>query len=163
MAALSGSMCKTSTLSVCSWSLLVSFCFYLASLRVKRHVGFFILQTWFDHNIYIGSSAKTISFLVTASILLLAYGVNESFTIRSPIIPPRLFKVGMLPVKLFSFLMYPSSDKDYQYYLDHDFLSCIHLLRWYILPSTILPSTRCLCHHGWCMVTTHDQKMFRDT
>ena len=41
----------------------------------------------------LGSSAETISLIVVGGVLLLAACVNELYTKRSPIIPPRLFKV----------------------------------------------------------------------
>jgi hypothetical protein len=40
-----------------------------------------------------GSSAETVSLLVVGCVLLFSAGLNEYFTARSPIIPPRLFKV----------------------------------------------------------------------
>lgn len=45
---------------------------------------------------YTGSSAETVSLLVIGCVLLLSAGINEYFTTRSPIVPPRLFKVCML-------------------------------------------------------------------
>ena len=55
-----------------------------------------------------GSSAETISLLAVGCVLLLAGAINECFTSRSPIIPPRLFKV-IFPVSLEKIL--------YQYYV----------------------------------------------
>ncbi|KAL1742378.1 major facilitator superfamily domain-containing protein [Schizophyllum fasciatum] len=40
------------------------------------------------------NDAKTIALLVVGGCLLIAAGVNEWFTSREPILPPRLFKVG---------------------------------------------------------------------
>lgn len=48
------------------------------------------------HNIGKGSSAETIALVAIGIVLLLAFGVNELFTKRSPIIAPRLFKVCRL-------------------------------------------------------------------
>jgi len=44
----------------------------------------------------VGSSTETISLLTVGCLLLLAFGINEGYTKRSPIVPPWLFKVGDL-------------------------------------------------------------------
>ena len=41
-----------------------------------------------------GSSAETIALLAVGCILLVIGSINEILTNRSPIVPPRLFKVG---------------------------------------------------------------------
>ena len=43
----------------------------------------------------VGSSAETIALLVVGGVLLLLAGINEVYTNRSPIIPPRLFRVNV--------------------------------------------------------------------
>ena len=48
---------------------------------------------WLTHTK--GSSAQTIVLLAAGSILLIFAAINEISTTRSPIIPPRLFKVGV--------------------------------------------------------------------
>lgn len=45
----------------------------------------------------LGESAETISLLVIGGILLVLYAINEMYTKRSAIIPPRLFKACVLP------------------------------------------------------------------
>ncbi len=42
-----------------------------------------------------GSSAETIALLCVGSTLLVLAAINEILTTRSPIIPPRLFKVSL--------------------------------------------------------------------
>jgi drug/metabolite transporter (DMT)-like permease len=42
----------------------------------------------------LGSSASTIALLVVGGVVLFAGVVNEAYTKRSPIIPPRLFRVS---------------------------------------------------------------------
>ena len=44
---------------------------------------------------FAGSSAETIALLVVGGVLLLLAGINEVYTNRSPIIPPRLFRVNV--------------------------------------------------------------------
>lgn len=44
----------------------------------------------------LGESAETISLLVIGGILLVVYAINEMYTKRSAIIPPRLFKACVL-------------------------------------------------------------------
>ena len=44
---------------------------------------------------YAGSTARTIAPLVVGIVLLLIATANEIFTSRSPIVPPRLFKVSL--------------------------------------------------------------------
>ena len=44
--------------------------------------------------LYLGSSASTISLLVVGGVFLFSGAVNEVYTKRSPIIPPRLFRVS---------------------------------------------------------------------
>jgi hypothetical protein len=49
-------------------------------------------------------SAKTIALIVVGGVLLIAGSINEIYTSRSPIIPPRLFKTrttGMILVSVF--------------------------------------------------------------
>jgi hypothetical protein len=41
-----------------------------------------------------GSSAETIALLAVGCALLIIGSINEILTRRSPIVPPRLFKVG---------------------------------------------------------------------
>ena len=41
-----------------------------------------------------GTSAQTIALITIGIVLLIAGGVNEAFTTRSAVIPPRLFKVS---------------------------------------------------------------------
>ena len=43
----------------------------------------------------VGSSAETIALLIVGGVLLLLAGINEVYTNRSPIIPPRLFRVNV--------------------------------------------------------------------
>ena len=45
----------------------------------------------------LGSTAKTIALVVVGLVLLVAAGFYEVITTRSPILPPRLFKVRALP------------------------------------------------------------------
>jgi hypothetical protein len=51
-----------------------------------------------------GSNAETIALLVVGVVLLIGAGINEGFTSRLPIIPPRLFKTrttGLILVSVF--------------------------------------------------------------
>jgi MFS family permease len=63
------------------------------------------------------SSAETISLLVVGCILLLAAAINECFTSRSPIIPPRLFKTRTTGIILVSVLLHAIAFFSGAYYL----------------------------------------------
>ena len=52
-----------------------------------------MLRPMSHRSLLAGSSAETIVLLAVGGILLILSGVNEIFTNRSPIIPPRLFRV----------------------------------------------------------------------
>lgn len=64
----------------------------------------------------IGSSAETIALLTVGGVLLVVACVNEWFTKRSPIIPPRVFRVRPFVFILFyfhsSFPLYKRMDGD---------------------------------------------------
>lgn len=51
--------------------------------------------TFLIYQLCAGSSPKTISMLTVGVVLLVACAVNEIYTTRSPIVPPRLFKVSL--------------------------------------------------------------------
>jgi len=48
------------------------------------------------HGKMIGSRTSTIVLLVVGCVTLVGAGVNEWFTTRSPMVPPRLFKVSII-------------------------------------------------------------------
>jgi hypothetical protein len=59
----------------------------------------FILLLYRNRNLFIyffllGRNPETITLFTAGCILLIIGGINEIFTKRSPIIPPRLFKAG---------------------------------------------------------------------
>lgn len=64
---------------------------------------------------FIGSSAETIALLTVGCVLLISAAINELFTKRSPIVPPRLFQVTNAPIpchpfrSLLSFPLFPDS------------------------------------------------------
>ena len=58
-------------------------------MRQIRAQGFHVLMIGLS-----GSSTETIALLSVGCILLVIASINEILTSRSPIIPPRLFKVG---------------------------------------------------------------------
>jgi hypothetical protein len=57
--------------------------FILLLYRTEAYVSFLL-----------GKNPKTIALLAVGGTLLIIGGINEILTTRSPIIPPRLFKVG---------------------------------------------------------------------
>ena len=44
--------------------------------------------------LHLGTDAKTIALVVVGGVLLVVAGVYETYTTRSPVLPPRLFQVG---------------------------------------------------------------------
>lgn len=48
----------------------------------------------------LGNSAQTIAPLVVGVVILIAATINEIYTTRSPIVPPRLFRVRPFPAAL---------------------------------------------------------------
>jgi len=46
------------------------------------------------HICLVGSKPSTIALLVVGLVLLVSGAVNEAYTKRSPIVPPRLFRVS---------------------------------------------------------------------
>ena len=81
-------------------------------------------------NIFAGSSTKTIALLVVGFVMLLAAGVNEAFTNRSPIVPPRLFQVRIhMFIHLEANLNYLAIDADNYDFAGNDFLACGCILR----------------------------------
>ncbi|KAI0320729.1 MFS amino acid permease [Amylostereum chailletii] len=63
------------------------------------------------------SDAETIALLVVGCVLLIAAGINEVYTSRSPIIPPRLFKTRTTAVLLISNILHAVSFFGGAYYL----------------------------------------------
>jgi len=63
------------------------------------------------------SSAETIALLTVGCILLIAAGINEVYTSRSPIIPPRLFKTRTTAIILVSNLLHAMTFFAGAYYL----------------------------------------------
>ena len=77
-----------------------------------------------------GQSAETIALLVVGGALLILGGVNEIFTKRSPIIPPRLFKVCVL--KVIRILSHLLLDTYYRLGVSFCLLACYSVLRRYV-------------------------------
>lgn len=95
-----------------------------------------------------GSSPQTIALLTAGFVCIFACGANEYFTKRSPIIPPRLFKVISAPhrapcrgISCFAYI-----DPYHWYFTPHHVLPCFGLLFGRILPAAIFSNPRCLCN-----------------
>lgn len=116
---------------------------------------------------WLGSSAETISLIVVGGVLLLAACVNELYTKRSPIIPPRLFKVVLSDLE--HSYANPVRREQRQLYLSPTFF-----MLWLftqvrvdkvspvghetavfrcLLSSVLLSSSRSFCYHGGCTVS----------
>jgi MFS family permease len=94
-------------------------------------------------------NAETISLLVIGGILLVAYTINEIYTKRSAIIPPRLFKTrttGLILIAVFLhavvFFTSMSTDTDNCWRI-------VYFENSIILSALVLPSPRRICHHLW--------------
>lgn len=104
----------------------------------------------------IGNSRTTISFLTVGVVLLILGAVNEYFTTRSPIVPPRLFKVRSTPFPkpvihiLIAFSFTDTHDRDYS---DHNVLARTRILLRCLLPTAILPSARSVSYSRRCRVS----------
>ena len=96
----------------------------------------------------VGSSAETIGLLIVGCVLLVAAALNECFTSRSPIIPPRLFKVACFCVVLRALVDVTSVDADYRDNLSDSAAAGNGLLFGHILFVCVFPSVRFLCYNG---------------
>lgn len=54
---------------------------------------------------FIGNSAATIALLIVGGVLLILMAVQEYYTSRSAIIPPRLFRVRWIPLSILRILI----------------------------------------------------------
>ncbi|KAF8136614.1 MFS general substrate transporter [Boletus edulis] len=111
-------------------------------------VGLVCLLLGFNSSETTWDSAETISLLVTGCILLVVYVINEMYTKRSAIIPPRLFKActrttGFILISVFLhaavFFSGISIGTD----------KCWHIAYFenrIILSAFVLPSARCICY-----------------
>lgn len=90
-------MCATSTLSGCSPSSLELSLFYWDSISVRPVVSLLLYTVsgiLFEYPPFSGATPQCIAPLVIGCILLILASVNELLLkTRSPIVPPRLFKV----------------------------------------------------------------------
>ena len=77
--------------------------------------------------VFQGSDAKTIAPLVIGIVLLIAGGINETFTKRSAIISARLFKVSS-HTGLSTIYLQDVKDSHHWHHSRHCFPSCRHLL-----------------------------------
>ena len=103
----------------------------------------------------VGSTPQTIALVTIGAVLLLLAGINEFFTKRSAIVPPRLFRVS--PCLLNKSISNDILDSYNGYYPCHRLSPCNSFLCGIILSSTVLPGSRCKCHRRWYPVRTITQ------
>ncbi|KDN44417.1 hypothetical protein RSAG8_05464, partial [Rhizoctonia solani AG-8 WAC10335] len=79
--------------------------------------GVILLLVGFNSGESKWNSAKTISLIVIGALLLIAGSVNEIYTSRSPIIPPRLFKTRTTAILLVSVFIHALAFFSATYYI----------------------------------------------
>ena len=108
----------------------------------------FIISDGHIKRVVVGSSAETKSLLIVGCVLLLVGAINECFTSRSPIIPPRLFKVKFSHQIITSRIHFMYIDAHDWDYLGVSVTACGCLFLGCILLAFVLPSLRFLCHRS---------------
>ena len=103
-----------------------------------------------------GSSKSTIALLAVGGVVLVAGAVNEVYTKRSPIIPPRLFRVSwtaLYDAGTLSLLVSWGLDPNHCHYFNCKFPAWCCFFLGHILSSSLLSSSWCLRNRGWCRVS----------
>lgn len=100
----------------------------------------------------IGNRPVVIAEIAVGGVLLVAGGINECYTTRSPIVPPRLFKVREPLLAAFpercEVTVY--ADSNHKHSPDHNPPPRPCILLWSVLSPALLSNPRRICYEGWC-------------